>query len=88
MEFKVGQEVVFIGSDNPNPDIIRPKINDIVTIGGYSIFHKGNYYLLGYEKGKYGFSQSFRGQCLKPLDYQFVEEVEKMAKDEPILIEL
>lgn len=84
--FKVGQKVVYIGKNPPNPNIKPPQYNEVVTISSESIIRKGNYSLSEYPLAKSGLPQFFPKRVLRPLDYNFVEEVIKQVEPKEELV--
>jgi len=76
--FKKGEKVVFIG-DKYGKDkmMLFPKINEIVTVNGFSKYSEGNLYISEYLTAKDGINQSFTPCCFRKLDYEFAENLLK-----------
>jgi hypothetical protein len=75
--FKIGEKIVFVGSNT------EPKFNgfnfpikgEIVTVYSYCLFHKGNLDISEYLKDNNGRYQSFNPINFRKLDNNWVKEL-------------
>jgi len=80
MSFKIGQKVVYIGGC-VRSDMRLPKTgNEVVEISEQCPYRSVSYSLSGYERSDDGQPQWFHKDHLRPLDYNFVEEVIKQVQ--------
>lgn len=76
--FKIGEKVVFVGDLHKLSDtIILPKINEIVTIDGFSMVNKGSLYIKEYMLNTEGITQSITSDSFRKIDYEFAENLLK-----------
>lgn len=90
MKFKIGQKVVFVGTNINEPTAILPKLNSVVTIG--SILGIG-YIINGYEMSTDDRRQRFDEDTLRPIDTvnaisDLIEEVKKSQSIKETEVEL
>lgn len=69
--FKIGQQVVFVGGMPNDPDVINPKLFEICTIHSFK-YHSGynieGVKLVGYLTAADGLSQSFYPEEIRAID--------------------
>ncbi len=82
MAFKVGQKVVYVGTEN-NLEFNVPQHHEIITIESIDKESTGTYYSASeYLYTKEGEKQHFYKHELKPLDHSFADSVlEKVKRD-------
>lgn len=79
--FKIGEKVVFVGGDDVEYGCILPKINEIVTISGYSIEYEFYYCLEEYPMTFDGAPQYFSTKELRKIKDVLDELSQKMLED-------
>jgi hypothetical protein len=77
---KEGEFVVCVDPHAPNPRVIMPALNEIVTI---STFYSASFvYLKEYPLARNGKKQAIHIRHFRPIDYSFGESViEKLEKE-------
>ena len=74
--FRVGQKVVFIGSEFNDPTINYPNVNEIVTVVGKCSVHNDCIDIVEHPRDKNGCMQSFMTYLFRPLiDESFGERI-------------
>jgi len=76
--FKIREKVVFIGDLHKlSETVILPKLNEIVTVHGFSVINKGSLYIKEYMLNTEGITQSITSDSFRKLDYKFAENILK-----------
>jgi len=74
--FRIGEKIVFIGAKHDkDPMCLLPKINEIVTVSGFSEVNKGSLYIREYPVATTGVVQSITDCCFRKLDWQFGHDI-------------
>jgi hypothetical protein len=83
--YRIGQRVVFVDCDLPkHPDVIYPKLNEIVTIHDIGLTPQGMLVLAlkEYPKPLRGEVNGIAAICFRPIDETFAEEtIARLTKE-------